>query len=67
MHTNKLRKLLFVGIATIGLLGCGPEDGGSGSADEDGLSALARGGKKDKVKFPAPAPTPSRLPRRLIR
>ena len=62
MHTNKLRKLLFVGIATIGLLGCGPEDGGSGSADEDGLSALARGGKKDKVKFPAPAPTPSPSP-----
>ena len=62
MHAAKLRKLLFVGIATIGLLGCGPEDGGSGSADEDGLSALARGGKKDRVKYPAPAPTPSPSP-----
>ena len=62
MHAAKLRKLLFVGIATIGLLGCGPEDGGSGSADEGGLSALARGGKKDKVKYPGPTPTPSPSP-----
>jgi hypothetical protein len=58
MHANKLRKLLLVAVATTGLLGCGPDDGGSGSAD-DSLSALARGGNKDKIKFPSPAPSPS--------
>jgi hypothetical protein len=59
MHANKLRKLLLVAIATTGLLGCGPDDGGSGSAADDSLSALARGGNKDKIKFPSPTPTPS--------